>query len=425
MLTMCLAAGCHQSAYTDLYVQQLNNEARQLEDRVYEYDAAYRRLETELDVLQHDNSRLRAQLALAEQAQSTSDRRSLLSPRSNSRESIPGRQNTPPSVIESMPSPRRTEPRPDPAVRPAEPLDVKPAPSRPPGPDIPDPFESQRRKDPPPSIDSELVPPTIEFGIPPSALLQSDRDSVSASVETGPIPRSGTALEDVQRAGGVLVATHEESLAEAHVATDADTEMIAVRPAVAAVAALPRDTVDVDQFRIEVSPVGTEGSNAAGSDNASSASQEKPASESLVELALHPAFTRGFDGNGDGIEESVRILVQPKTETGQIVSVDGELTVVAIDPVASANRGADNPKRLGRWGFTSAELEQLFDPIGSAAGYQLQFSPLESMPAGGQLSIFVRLELPDGRKLVNRMTIQLRTEAGASPVWTPRVTPAE
>ena len=51
------ALGCHRRGYTDLYVDSMASEIRDLQDQLYEYDHEYRLLEQELDSLRRQNAR--------------------------------------------------------------------------------------------------------------------------------------------------------------------------------------------------------------------------------------------------------------------------------------------------------------------------------------------------------------------------------
>ncbi len=66
MLGVFSVAGCQRRAYTDLYVERMAGEIRELEDRIYEYDAAYRATEDELAIIQSENEHLKDRLAAAE-----------------------------------------------------------------------------------------------------------------------------------------------------------------------------------------------------------------------------------------------------------------------------------------------------------------------------------------------------------------------
>ncbi|MCA9192339.1 MAG: hypothetical protein KDB03_11275 [Planctomycetales bacterium] len=61
MLAFALT-GCHGRAYTDLYVENMASEIRDLEDQLYDYDHEYQGLEQEYISLQSENEYLRKQL---------------------------------------------------------------------------------------------------------------------------------------------------------------------------------------------------------------------------------------------------------------------------------------------------------------------------------------------------------------------------
>ena len=69
---LCLAAqvGCRNAAYSDLYVESMAAEIRQLEDQLYEYDNEYHVLEKELASLKAENQKLRTNPATTTKPQS-------------------------------------------------------------------------------------------------------------------------------------------------------------------------------------------------------------------------------------------------------------------------------------------------------------------------------------------------------------------
>lgn len=56
---LCAAAGCHRRGYTDLYLESMATEVRELEDQLYEYDHEYKLLEQELEGLRRQNAALK------------------------------------------------------------------------------------------------------------------------------------------------------------------------------------------------------------------------------------------------------------------------------------------------------------------------------------------------------------------------------
>ncbi len=89
--------------------------------------------------------------------------------------------------------------------------------------------------------------------------------------------------------------------------------------------------------------------------------------------------------------------------------MNGRLTIVVVDPNAENAEQSDVPVRLGRWVFTADQLEEYFDPIGSAQGYRFELGPFHSAPVNNAVTLFVRLEYEDGRKLINQFTVYLNS----------------
>ncbi len=69
---LCFAAqvGCRNAAYSDLYVESMAAEIRQLEDQLYEFDNEYHVLEKELASLKAENQKLRTNPATTTKSQS-------------------------------------------------------------------------------------------------------------------------------------------------------------------------------------------------------------------------------------------------------------------------------------------------------------------------------------------------------------------
>ena len=57
-----LGTGCRQRAYTELYVENMASEIRMLEDRIYEYDAAYLEKDSEYESKVRELERLKKKI---------------------------------------------------------------------------------------------------------------------------------------------------------------------------------------------------------------------------------------------------------------------------------------------------------------------------------------------------------------------------
>ncbi len=378
---LLLFSGCRQSAYNELYIEQMNTENRLLEDRIYEYDSAYRELELEAEALHQENDRLRNEIL---QAQSSRSRSPLFTPKSSS----------PPA--EKLP------PKSGPDI-------VVPAPDT----NADSPADKEQTVEPPPPlkkpsvIESEMLePPSIEFDTPPSAL-------------NAPTPQNESELElvsqqtDVAAAGAI--APDSDNPIDAHyevevVATEQTSESSSIDDLLPVDIESSLDDTKAFTPHLESSQIAT---MSVGHSN-----ELEDDVQPIVELKFHPAFTRAIDADNIDGEESIRVLVQPTNSSGAIVEAEGHLTIVVVDPVKSSQNDSNNPARLGRWTFPADRLPEFFEPIGTAQGYRFELGPMEIPQASTELIIFVRLEFDDGRKIVNQYTVHANANPANKPVWT-------
>ena len=296
-----------------------------------------------------------------------------------------------------------------------------PPPSKPDNqsPRIPDPFQSKKPGSNPKTIESELIPPLIELSMPPSAMNEADSQSFDDSqllkqypprsqVTAASSRRSPEDADNIEQAN--FVSKLENKTAGPLQSSDAPLAIDAQLPLNFA-----NDT-DIDSLRIQTHSVITQ-------DDADQANIANVGNNSLhqsvVEIAFHPAFSHAFDSDKERGDDAIRVVLQPKLADGTIVQTDGDLTVIVVDP--NANDGNGNPLRLGRWVYAADQLQQYYDPIGSAKGYRLELGPLSDKAAASQVIVFLRIEYADGRKLVNKLPLSINVDGEADPVWTPRV----
>ena len=108
LLVCAVLSGCHRRGYTDLYVESMASEIRDLEDQLYEYDHEYRLLEQELESLRRHNASLRASAT----SQGSNGGRA----GEPARDTLPARRSTevpellPPSIIMDEPAEPRRKP---------------------------------------------------------------------------------------------------------------------------------------------------------------------------------------------------------------------------------------------------------------------------------------------------------------------------
>lgn len=143
----------------------------------------------------------------------------------------------------------------------------------------------------------------------------------------------------------------------------------------------------------------------------------------VAEVFVNPSVTHGENVDGTPGDEGIVVLVQPRSNQGQVIMAPGELTVSLIDPsVAGAKQ------RIGLWKFTPDEVK-LFESGDESVeqGYLLHLPWDNNAPQSSQLMLFVRYRAPDGRKLETSKSLTIQPPAAGHPAdeslisgWTKR-----
>jgi hypothetical protein len=457
----CFAvSGCQRRAYTDLYTESMAGEIRELEDRIYEYDAAYQGIESELAVLQSENARLHQQLAASQSGALGSSsagkglfkNRSGTSNPSGSSESFNLRESYP---VESEPS-FQVVPKPDPVpnIVPAVPSKSSGESKTPSVDKLPTPAETKPTKPSPRSDKKETEPPAVELGtpsnaLPPNLLNPSNIPSPpsgllnpnNATPPTNPIkpsdalpaapalPSTPGGTNDVLPAPLNFSAppttsnptrmSNDRSVQTASSIVPVDAKSDSLRPsessASIAVQALPEaiDDEAIKAGRIELP------SSLRSNQTQNSRAESSPTTtqdNKVVEIAFHPTLCRGqylgSNDKGDGLH----LVLQPRNASGEALDTPAALTVVVLDP----NRPEEQSK-LGRWTFTQEEVDAQLEPIGVGRGFHIALPWQEAKPSSDVVQVYIRYEMNDGRRLVNERRLQIHVPSVGSASWTPRV----
>lgn len=372
LLLGCAAlSGCHNRAYSDLYIENMAAEIRDLEDQLYEYDHQYRVLEQELDGLRHENSRLRG----GELRLSPSE-----SPSTDPNQPLEFYPRTSPIVPEPAMSAEEVEPNPQSILE-----DQPPASGTNPFP--PNELPSPRNLSPPsnglrdtsPETNSgnslnfdQLVPPTIEAGEPMPPPIPSGSDRVDA----GP-PGGSDALE--------------LNLSRVKI------------PAQLASRRAADDSSGGQQDGPQIGPA------------AITPAVEKVTDTRVVELAFHPSLSRAANFDQQTDDDGLYLVLQPRNEKGQMVPIAADLSVVVLDPAREGNAA-----RIGRWDYSTHEVKSKLEPIGTSQGIHLTLPWNGPDPAADRVLVFVRYTFPDGRQVIGEKTFFVSSDNGLKTVWSPR-----
>ncbi len=377
LVFMLALVGCRNAAYTDLYVESMAAEIRQLEDQLYEYDNEYHILEQELASLQAEYQLLRQSPGAAPPAMNGI--RQLLAPKNSSTLEFAPRDTVP------DPLPRDTLGTGDlPSKQPESILE-------PPGASRSSP-EQQRLQDSLPQLPVEpqrIEPQRIEprKTEPPNDLLEIP------TIDPGtPLPPGMPVLKDLSMSSQPNAA--------------------------------PSNNLELNLSRIDIPNqlTSSQGGGNPSSANRSNRAQltlgsERPADMRIVEIAFHPTLTRAANFDDESDDDGLYLVLQPKNVEGQLVPTFADLEVAVIDP---AREGDVNSMRIGRWNYSAVEVKAKFHPIGSSQGIHLTLPWNGPDPTADRVQVFIRYTLPDGRQVVNDKTIFVSGKSSMRTVWVPR-----
>lgn len=417
-MTCAGVVGCRQRAYTELYVEKMAGEVRMLEDRVYEYDAAYQALEQEIEDLRRTNARLESQYR-----QSKSDQ---------TRGGTSGG---------SSDSPRRSPP-----LKLKDPVEVIPSPSesakdtneeelQPPSVLIPNSGADQMDEPPavlrapvaPPTLKDSTIQPKTEELLPP--VLESKPPAVESPQSSNKMPKRTRAVSSPSSDNLVeqysLPASMErsESSSALLVAPPQGTKPFLSTPSqpssVPSLLKLPKPSDQNSQGLLERGriklPEGSRVQLASATETRERAQVDSLIDQKVSEVGFHPTMCRGHNFDGKPGDDGLYIVITPLNSNGQVVNTLGKLTIVVEDSALSENNG-----RVAAWEYSPEELDEVLEPIGASQGFHLSLPWQDTLPLSQTVTVFIRYQLEDGRTPVNRCEVRLRKPSSGQSVWTPR-----
>jgi len=429
-----IVTGCRQRAYTELYVENMASEIRLLEDRIYEYDAAYIEKDSgyeaavmQLERLKAKNSELERELEMLQNSSSSSRKNPSLKLKANPQpnDSIDLKLGTPyemPSIL--SPDAPKVETIENPPV-------VSQTPVAPPASNN-KPKNQDANTILPPGSDSVLPPPAI-----PNKPIVSPEET-RTSIEKRPSSRNS-----VFPTADSL--TEQVSLPESMVRSAQQPRLMVVpsRPAPVQPEPLPSSN-DPSNFPSQPSKApsllqkafpkikdgNTQGANQRGKillpegSKVQFASAEEPVQnlkptgivdQRIVGIAFHPTLCRGCNFDEQAGDDGLYLVVTPINSAGQVLNESGTLTVVVEDPAEPKDNG-----RVAAWEFTAEQLAETLEPIGTAQGFHLSLPWKDKKPSSNVVSVYLLYSNANGRKLVNQREVHLRQPTTGQSVWTPR-----
>jgi len=145
------------------------------------------------------------------------------------------------------------------------------------------------------------------------------------------------------------------------------------------------------------------------------ASAIEPADTKITHLHLHPLLTGGADFDGQSGDDGLSVVLEPRNADDEYVPQAGPVSIIVLDPARQGDAA-----RVARWDFDLSAARQALAAAPPARGLKFELQWPAAPPASTRLSLFVRYETPDGRKLQTSREIHLKPPGESSPGWTPR-----
>ncbi len=414
--------GCRQRAYTELYIENMASEIRMLEDRIYEYDAAYNEKDDGYESLVNEVARLKkinAELQRKNGLQPFPDSssRNGSSPRLNGKpepyESIEVLQGAPfestPSNVYEVPPVlmHNSESIENPPV-------VRKAPVAPPN------------NKPRSTEAGELFPPGSNSSTPPPALPIAPKNVIEPQASKGIIfPKRDSVLPSVESL------TEQVSMPESMVRSAQQPKLMVVpspssipsttnpSPSNNAPSLLqkrfpknPQSAIQPGRIRL---PEGSKVQFASANEIIANSKTTDVLDKKIVEIGFHATLCHGHNFDDKPGDDGLYLVVTPSNAAGQILNQPGTLTVVVEDQAETKDNG-----RIAAWDFTPEQLAETLEPIGAAQGFHLSLPWQGKLPISKAVTVYLRYSSEDGRTLVNQREVHLRIPANGKPVWTAR-----
>ncbi|MFO0942640.1 MAG: hypothetical protein U0930_18035 [Pirellulales bacterium] len=377
LLASSLLTGCQRRAHTDLYVDSMAAEIRDLEDQLYQYDHEYRLLEQELESLRRRKMQ--------------NGQYDLIAPL----EVVPKQKNNEPKA---SPDNKLKTPGSDSGSQPK----AESSPATPPS-------SSQTPASPPSILNN---PQPFQFPAPSSDNLPAPNRTTTPGNGAGSssgAPTNGNSSKsestDIEFNAGELIVPTITTGALTPPSLDVGQR-----------SATPEKDLELSLSQIELPSQLTGGRNNSAK---ITTAVQVVTDKRIVELAFHPALSRAVSFDDDNKDDGLYLVLQPKNEQGQVVAITGAITVEVFDPTRDAKNA------IGRWSYSAIEIEGKIQPIGSKQGIHLTLPWNGPNPKSDRVVVTVTMQLENGRKVIGKREIFLNSGNGLKTVWTPRANRAE
>lgn len=429
-----MVTGCRQRAYTELYVENMASEIRLLEDRIYEYDAAYMEKDAGYESAVKQLERLKAKNAELERELGI-----LQNSGSSTRKSPPLKLKTQPEAKESIDIQSgnlKLPPISSPELPKVEMIENPPVVSRTPVTPPASNDKSQTKESfdlLPPGSDSVLPPPALpnkpigstEEPRASNAIRPSNRDSAFPNVDvlTEQVSLPETIIRAAQQPRLMVVPSRPsgfqpEAVPSLNDPSFSDPSQPSRAPSLLQ-KAFPKIKDGNAQGALQRGKIRLpEGSKVQFASAVEPVQNGKPTEvidQRIVEIAFHSTLCRGHNFDEQPGDDGLYLVVTPVNSAGQILNEPGKLTVVVEDVSEPSDNG-----RIAAWEFTAEQLADTLEPIGTSQGFHLSLPWQDKKPTSKVVSVYLLYTSTNGRTLPNHREIHLRQPTTSQSVWTPR-----
>jgi hypothetical protein len=425
MLAAMCSTGCRQRAFTELYVENMASEIRMLEDRIYEYDAAYMEKDSEYESMRHEVEIKKREIAELQRQLDSTQSHSNATPKSPS---LRLKDKQPRTPTEAAPKnaydlPPKTGPNSSQTETIIDPPVVSRTPVAPPA-NTDKSKESDAIEFLPPGTAPELTPPAIpnkaKGGADEPQAFKQSRDpkrksnfpSPESLVQQVDMPES--MIRSAQQPKLMIVPSQSSNPDPASLPSNAPalpSGLPSLLPK-----AFPKIQDGNTQGAIKRGmirlPEGSKVQFASATEPVTSSTPKPITDKKIVDIAFHPTMCHGHNFDEAPGDDGLYLVVTPMNASGQILNQAGTLTVIVEDAAEPTDNG-----RIGAWEFTPEQLAETLEPIGAAQGFHLSLPWQEKKPTSKTVTVYLRYVSSNDRTHVNQREIQLRVQNAEKAVW--------
>lgn len=141
-----------------------------------------------------------------------------------------------------------------------------------------------------------------------------------------------------------------------------------------------------------------------------------PTEARVTHIVLNPRLTGGLDFNGAPGDDGLNVVIEPRNQDDVFVPLAGKVSLVLLDP-----RLEGEVARVARWDLPPDEVQRrIKTDEETAPGIHLKLPWNALPPSHEDLLLFVRYETLDGRQVEAQAALTLAVSDRSSTRWTPR-----